>query len=88
MLNFQVFQDSSPEICAAYGDVPTIAIDIIQPPCQIAFMGANNREAGRLGGAKLGEYAKTNWDCDYHRLRLARVDRRGRRQHGPHGRLA
>jgi ribose transport system substrate-binding protein len=64
VLNFQVFQDSSPEICAAYGGVPTIAIDIIQPPCQIAFMGANNHEAGRLGGAKLGEYAKTNWDCD------------------------
>jgi ribose transport system substrate-binding protein len=64
VLNFQVFQDSSPEVCAAYGSVPTIAIDIIQPPCQIAFMGANNHEAGRLGGAKLGEYAKTNWDCD------------------------
>ena len=64
VLNFQVFQDSSPEICTAYGSVPTIAIDIIQPPCQIAFMGANNHEAGRLGGAKLGEYAKTNWDCD------------------------
>ena len=65
VLNFQVFQDSSPEICTAYGSVPTIAIDIIQPPCQIAFMGANNREAGRLGGAKLGEYAKTEWDCDF-----------------------
>lgn len=64
VLNFQVFQDSSPEVCAAYGSVPTIAIDIIQPPCQIAFMGANNHEAGRLGGAKLGEYAKANWDCD------------------------
>jgi ribose transport system substrate-binding protein len=65
VLNFQVFQDSSPEICAAYDSVPTIAIDIIQPPCQIAFMGANNREAGRLGGAKIGEYAKNEWDCDY-----------------------
>ena len=64
VLNFQVFQDSSPEVCAAYGGVPTIAIDIIQPPCQIAFMGANNHEAGRLGGAKLGEYAKANWNCD------------------------
>jgi len=64
VINFQVFQDSSPEICAAYDSVPTIAIDIIQPPCQISFMGANNREAGRLGGAVLGEYAKTNWDCD------------------------
>ena len=64
VLNFQVFQDSSPEICTAYGSVPTIAIDIIQPPCQIAFMGANNHEAGRLGGAELGKYAKANWDCD------------------------
>ena len=65
VLNFQVFQDSSPEICAAYGGVPTIAIDIIQPPCHIAFMGANNREAGRLGGAELGKYAKATWDCDF-----------------------
>ena len=65
VLNFQVFQDSSPEICTAYGSVPTIAIDIVQPPCQIAFMGANNREAGRLGGAEMGKYAKENWDCDF-----------------------
>jgi ribose transport system substrate-binding protein len=65
VLNFQVFQDSSPEICAAYGDVPTIAIDIVQPPCQIAFMGANNREAGRMAGAAIGKYAKDTWDCDY-----------------------
>lgn len=65
VINFQVFQDSSPEICAAYGDLPTIAIDIVQPPCQVAFMGADNREAGRLAGAAIGEYAKTTWDCDY-----------------------
>lgn len=65
VLNFQVFQDSSPEICAAYGGVPTIAIDIVQPPCQIAFMGANNREAGRMAGAAIGEFAKTEWDCDF-----------------------
>jgi ribose transport system substrate-binding protein len=64
VLNFQVFQDSSPEICTAYGSVPTIAIDIIQPPCQVAFMGANNHEAGRLGGAELGKFVKTNWNCD------------------------
>lgn len=65
VLNFQVFQDSSPEICAAYGGVPTIAIDIVQPPCQIAFMGANNHEAGRLGGAEMGKYAKANWNCEF-----------------------
>ena len=65
VINFQVFQDSSPEICAAYGDVPTIAVDIVQPPCQVSFMGADNHEAGRLAGAAIGEYAKTTWDCDY-----------------------
>ena len=25
VLNFQLFEDSSPEVCAAYGDLPTIA---------------------------------------------------------------
>ena len=65
VLNFQVFQDSSPEICAAYGNVPTIAIDIVQPPCQIAFMGANNHEAGRLGGRGHRQVRQDNWDCDY-----------------------
>jgi ribose transport system substrate-binding protein len=64
VLNFQVFQDSSKEICAAYGDLPTIAIDIVQPPCEIAFMGANNREAGRMAGATIGKYAKDTWNCD------------------------
>jgi ribose transport system substrate-binding protein len=65
VLNFQVHQESSPEICAAYGNVPTIAIDIVQEPCQIAFMGANNREAGRLGGRAMGQFAKENWNCEY-----------------------
>ena len=65
VLNFQVFQESSPEICAAHGDVPVIAIDIIQPPCQTAFMGANNRLAGQLGGQAMGQYMQENFDCDY-----------------------
>jgi ribose transport system substrate-binding protein len=65
VINFQVFQDSSPEICASYNGVPTIAIDIVQPPCEVAFMGANNREAGRLGGAAVGQYAADNWGCEY-----------------------
>lgn len=66
LLNFQVFQDSSPEICAALPEgIPVIAIDIIQPPCELSFMGANNRYAGYLGGSALGMYFKENFDCDY-----------------------
>lgn len=65
VLNFQVFQESSPEICAAHGDVPVIAIDIVQEPCQTAFMGANNRLAGQLAGSAMGEFIKNEFDCDY-----------------------
>ncbi len=65
VINFQVFEKSSPEICAAYDSVPTIAVDIVQPPCQVAFMGADNHEAGRMAGAAIGEYAKTTWACDF-----------------------
>ncbi len=65
VLNFNVEQAASPSICDAYDNVPTIAIDIIQDPCQVAFMGANNHEAGRIGGAAIGKFAKETWDCDY-----------------------
>jgi len=66
VLNFQVFQDSSPEICAALPQgAPVIAIDIVQEPCQIAFMGADNHRAGEIAGQAMGQYAQENWDCDY-----------------------
>ena len=65
VLNFQIDQPDSAQVCAAYNDLPTIAIDILQPPCQVAFMGANNRLAGRLGGEAMGAFAKDHWDCDY-----------------------
>lgn len=65
VLNFQAFADSSPEICAAYGDVPTIAIDIEQKPCQVAFMGANNRRAGEIAGLAVGEALKAENGCQY-----------------------
>lgn len=65
VLNFNVDQLASPNICTAYNNVPTIAIDITQPPCEVAFMGANNREAGRIAGAAAGQFAKEKWNCDY-----------------------
>ena len=65
VLNFQLYEDSSKEVCAAYGDLPTIAIDIHQAPCEVAFMGADNEKAGKLSGAYLGNALKTENDCDY-----------------------
>jgi ribose transport system substrate-binding protein len=65
VLNFQLFEDSSPEICAAYGGLPTIAIDIHQAPCEVAFMGADNTQAGTIAGKYVGDALKAENDCDY-----------------------
>jgi ribose transport system substrate-binding protein len=64
-LNFQVDQKLSPAICKAGPDVPVIAVDITQEPCQVAFVGAANEYAGIIAGQAMGEFAKREWNCDY-----------------------
>ncbi len=64
-LNFQSDAGSSAAICAAGPQVPVIAIDIHQKPCETAFMGANNHYSGYIGGLALGEYFKRNFSCKY-----------------------
>ncbi len=65
VLNFQLFEASSPEICEAYGNLPTIAIDIVQAPCQVAFMGADNTMAGKVAGRAVGDALKAENNCTY-----------------------
>jgi ribose transport system substrate-binding protein len=65
VLNFQLNEAISPEICAAYGDLPTIAIDIHQRPCEVAFMGADNFFAGSVAGSAVGEALQAMNDCTY-----------------------
>ncbi len=64
-LNFQVDAKVSSAICAQGPQVPVIAVDIEQQPCQIAFMGASNDRAGYLAGKAVGDYAKAKFDCKY-----------------------
>jgi len=64
-LNFQVDQKLAGAICAAGPDGPVIAVDIVQRPCQVAFMGAANEYAGFIAGEAMGRFAKERWDCDY-----------------------
>src|ERR671914_484585 len=64
-LNFQVDQKLSEAICKAGPDVPVIAVDITQEPCQVSFMGAANEYAGIIAGQAMGEFAKSEWNCDY-----------------------
>ena len=64
-LNFQVDQKLSSAICKAGPDVPVIAVDITQEPCQVSFVGAANEYAGIIAGQAMGEFAKREWNCDY-----------------------
>ena len=64
-LNFQVDQKLSEAVCKAGPDVPVIAVDIAQEPCQQAFVGAANEYAGIIAGQAMGEFAKREWNCEY-----------------------
>ncbi len=64
-LNFDVFQNASASICKAGPQVPVIAIDIHQKPCEKAFMGANNLYAGYIAGRAVGQYFKSHFNCKY-----------------------
>lgn len=64
-LNFQVDASVSSAICSQGPQVPVIAVDIEQQPCQISFMGASNERAGYLAGKAMGEFAMSEFDCDY-----------------------
>jgi ribose transport system substrate-binding protein len=64
-LNFDVFQNASAAICKAGPQVPVIAIDIHQKPCEKAFMGANNLYAGYIAGKAVGLYFKRHFSCQY-----------------------
>ena len=64
IINFQLDEAAAPQICAAGPDVPVVAIDIKQPPCEDVFMGADNRTAGEIAGVALGEYFQENFNCE------------------------
>lgn len=65
MINWQFNPAISPSVCEAYGNLPTVAIDTPEPPCQKTFVGADNRVAGLVAGKGLGDFAKAKFDCAY-----------------------
>lgn len=68
VLNFQLDAAASKEICAAYDNVPTIAIDIHQVPCEVVFMGADNFHAGEISGIATAEALKAENGCTYDKV--------------------
>jgi ribose transport system substrate-binding protein len=62
IIEFQTDEDVAPIVAAKYreANIPMIAIDIPHPGA--TYYGANNYEAGLIGGRYLGRWAKENWD--------------------------
>ena len=85
VLNFQVWEGGAPDICAAYGSLPTIAIDIHQRPCEVAFVGVDNHKAGLLVGTAMGEHLRRTQDCRYDSVDRAPVRGYGLDDGGAHG---
>jgi ribose transport system substrate-binding protein len=65
IINFQHDSAAAPSICKAGPNVPVIAVDISQKPCQSSFMGVDNAYGGYVAGLVLGSYFKQNFGCKY-----------------------
>jgi ribose transport system substrate-binding protein len=62
VLEFQAFEQVAPIIASKFieANIPVIAIDIPHPGA--TYFGANNYQAGLIGGRALGRWAKAHWD--------------------------
>jgi ribose transport system substrate-binding protein len=65
LVTFQGDAAASPSICEEGAQVPVVAIDIEQSPCQKTFVGAANEYAGQLIGYNVGMYFADNFNCEY-----------------------
>lgn len=65
LITFQGDASAAESICTEGPDVPVIAIDIVQDPCQDVFVGAANQYAGELVGYNVGKYFAEESNCEY-----------------------
>lgn len=65
LITFQADAAAAANICAEGPQVPVIAIDIEQQPCQTAFVGAANAYAGQIVGYELGVHFRDTFDCAF-----------------------
>jgi ribose transport system substrate-binding protein len=77
VIEFQTDESVAAAIAAKYMDagIPMIAIDIPHPGA--TYFGANNHEAGFLGGRHLGRWARRNWASEVDEVLLIGLMRAG-----------
>src|SRR5438874_10299779 len=77
VIEFQTDQDVAPIVAAKYREagIPLIAIDIPHPGA--TYYGANNYEAGLVGGRYLGRWVKECWHSEADEILLLELKRAG-----------
>src|SRR5690349_11296035 len=77
VIEFQTDEHAAPIVAAKYREagIPLIAIEVPHPGA--TYFGANNYEAGLIGGRHLGRWAKQNWHSDVNEIGLIALDRAG-----------
>ena len=76
-IEFQTDEEVAPIVAAKYRDagIPMIAIDIPHPGA--TYYGANNYEAGLIGGRYLGRWVKEHWHSEIEEILLLELKRAG-----------
>ncbi len=77
VIEFQTDENVAPVVAAKYreANIPLIAIDIPHPGA--TYYGANNYEAGLIGGRYMARWAKHHWQCDVDEIVLLELPRAG-----------
>jgi ribose transport system substrate-binding protein len=77
VIEFQTDENIAPVVAAKYreANIPLIAIDIPHPGA--TYYGANNYEAGLIGGRYMGRWAKQHWQCEVDEVVLLELARAG-----------
>lgn len=76
-IEFQTDEEVAPIVAAKYREagIPMIAIDIPHPGA--TYYGANNYEAGLIGGRYLGRWVKEHWQSQIDEILLLELKRAG-----------
>lgn len=76
-IEFQTDEEVAPIVAAKYREagIPMIAIDIPHPGA--TYYGANNYEAGLIGGRYLGRWVKERWHSEVDQILLLELKRAG-----------
>jgi ribose transport system substrate-binding protein len=77
VIEFQTDEHVAPIVAAKYreANIPLIAIEVPHPGA--TYFGANNYEAGLIGGRYLGRWAKQHWHGDVDEIVLITLERAG-----------